>query len=107
MENYQDEGGRIAIPQALHPYMRGVTPHRRPRRADAGSCVTNDDGIHAEGLAALERDRRARSSDDVWVCAPETEQSGASRALTLVRAAARAPAGRRGASPSPARRPTA
>ena len=25
MENYQDEDGRIAIPQALHPYMRGVT----------------------------------------------------------------------------------
>jgi seryl-tRNA synthetase len=25
MENYQDEGGRIAIPQALHPYMRGMT----------------------------------------------------------------------------------
>jgi len=25
LENYQDEGGRIAIPQALHPYMRGVT----------------------------------------------------------------------------------
>ena len=25
MENYQDEGGRIAIPQALHPYMRGQT----------------------------------------------------------------------------------
>ena len=25
MENYQDEGGRIAIPQALHPYMRGVS----------------------------------------------------------------------------------
>jgi seryl-tRNA synthetase len=25
MENYQDEGGRIAVPQALHPYMRGVT----------------------------------------------------------------------------------
>jgi seryl-tRNA synthetase len=25
MENYQDEGGRIAIPQALHSYMRGVT----------------------------------------------------------------------------------
>ncbi len=24
MENYQDEKGRIAIPQALHPYMRGV-----------------------------------------------------------------------------------
>jgi seryl-tRNA synthetase len=25
MENYQDEAGRIAIPQALHPYMPGVT----------------------------------------------------------------------------------
>ena len=25
MENYQDEGGRIAIPQALHPYMRGAS----------------------------------------------------------------------------------
>ena len=25
METYQDDGGRIAVPQALHPYMRGVT----------------------------------------------------------------------------------
>ncbi|HEY2176986.1 MAG TPA: serine--tRNA ligase [Caulobacteraceae bacterium] len=25
METYQDEGGRIAIPQALHPYMRGLS----------------------------------------------------------------------------------
>ena len=25
MENYQDENGRIAIPQALQPYMRGMT----------------------------------------------------------------------------------
>ena len=44
--------------------------------------LTNDDGIHAEGLAALER-IAARLSDDVWICAPETERSGASRALTL------------------------
>jgi 5'-nucleotidase len=44
--------------------------------------LTNDDGIHAEGLAALER-IAAALSDDVWVCAPEYEQSGASRALTL------------------------
>lgn len=44
--------------------------------------VTNDDGIHAEGLAILER-IAATLSDDVWVCAPEVEQSGASRALTL------------------------
>ena len=44
--------------------------------------LTNDDGIHAEGLAALERIARTLT-DDVWVCAPEYEQSGASRALTL------------------------
>ena len=44
--------------------------------------VTNDDGVHAEGLAALER-IAAAISDDVWVAAPEHEQSGASRALTL------------------------
>jgi 5'-nucleotidase len=44
--------------------------------------LTNDDGIHAEGLAALER-IAAALSDDVWICAPENERSGASRALTL------------------------
>jgi 5'-nucleotidase len=44
--------------------------------------VTNDDGIHADGLAALER-IAARLGDEVWVVAPEVEQSGASRALTL------------------------
>ena len=44
--------------------------------------LTNDDGIHAPGLEALER-IAAKLSDDVWVCAPEYEQSGASRALTL------------------------
>lgn len=43
---------------------------------------TNDDGIHATGLAVLEKIAR-RFSDDVWVIAPENEQSGASRALTL------------------------
>jgi len=43
---------------------------------------TNDDGIHATGLAVLEKIASA-FSDDVWVVAPENEQSGASRALTL------------------------
>jgi 5'-nucleotidase len=44
--------------------------------------LTNDDGIHADGLEALER-IAAQLSDDVWVVAPEYERSGASRALTL------------------------
>ena len=44
--------------------------------------VTYDDGIHAPGLAVAETIARALS-DDVWVIAPETEQSGASHSLTL------------------------
>jgi len=44
--------------------------------------LTNDDGIAAEGLACLER-IAAALSDDVWVVAPELEQSGASRAITF------------------------
>ncbi len=38
--------------------------------------------FNAEGLAALER-IAAQLSDDVWVCAPEVEQSGAGRGITL------------------------
>ncbi|AHA99572.1 MULTISPECIES: 5'/3'-nucleotidase SurE [Brucella] len=44
--------------------------------------LTNDDGIHAEGLAVLERIAR-KLSDDVWVVAPETDQSGLAHSLTL------------------------
>ncbi len=44
--------------------------------------VSNDDGIDAEGIQALERVARSLS-DDVWVVAPATEQSGAGHSLTL------------------------
>lgn len=44
--------------------------------------ITNDDGINAEGIKVLERVARTLS-DDVWVVAPETEQSGMSHSLTL------------------------
>ena len=44
--------------------------------------VTNDDGINAPGLETLESIARA-ISDDVWIVAPEMEQSGASRSITL------------------------
>lgn len=46
--------------------------------------ISNDDGIHAHGLSVLEGIAR-QLSDDVWVVAPETEQSGASHSLTLHR----------------------
>jgi len=44
--------------------------------------VTNDDGIHAGGLAALEEIARS-ISDDVWVVAPHEEQSGVGHGLSL------------------------
>jgi 5'-nucleotidase len=44
--------------------------------------LTNDDGVNAEGFEALKR-IAAALSDDVWSCAPELEQSGASRGVTL------------------------
>ncbi|THD43187.1 MAG: 5'/3'-nucleotidase SurE [Bradyrhizobium sp.] len=44
--------------------------------------VTNDDGIHAPGLKALETIAR-RFSDDVFVVAPEIDQSGVSHSLSL------------------------
>ncbi|ANU08718.1 5'/3'-nucleotidase SurE [Paraurantiacibacter namhicola] len=44
--------------------------------------LTNDDGIHAPGLALLEEIAR-EFSDDVWTCAPAEEQSGAGHSLTL------------------------
>lgn len=46
--------------------------------------VSNDDGINAPGLVVLEEVARSLS-DDVWVVAPETEQSGAGHSLTLQR----------------------
>lgn len=44
--------------------------------------VTNDDGIFAPGLKVLE-EIAAEFSDDIWVCAPHEEQSGAGHSLTL------------------------
>src|SRR6478672_9978756 len=44
--------------------------------------ITNDDGIHAEGLNVLERIAR-QLTDDVTVVAPETDQSGVAHSLSL------------------------
>src|SRR6478672_11572778 len=44
--------------------------------------VTNDDGIEAPGLDVLEH-IASQVSKDVWVVAPEADQSGASHSLTL------------------------
>src|SRR3954462_9131813 len=44
--------------------------------------VTNDDGINAEGLDVCEQIARALS-DNVWVVAPEYDQSGVSHSLSI------------------------
>jgi 5'-nucleotidase len=44
--------------------------------------LTNDDGYHAPGFAVLEEIARG-FSDDIWICAPSEEQSGAGHSLTL------------------------
>lgn len=44
--------------------------------------LTNDDGIHAPGLKVLEGIAR-RFSEDIWICAPAEEQSGAGHSLSL------------------------
>jgi 5'-nucleotidase len=46
--------------------------------------LTNDDGVHAPGLKVLEEIAR-QFSDDIWICAPSEEQSGAGHSLTLTR----------------------
>src|SRR5215472_15813355 len=44
--------------------------------------LTNDDGIYAPGLGVLE-EIAGVLSDDVWIVAPETDQSGVSHSLSL------------------------
>ena len=44
--------------------------------------LTNDDGINAPGLSVLEEIAR-ELSDDIWIAAPEEEQSGKGRAISL------------------------
>src|ERR1700720_1785121 len=46
--------------------------------------ISNDDGIRSPGIQVLEKIAR-ELSDDVWVVAPEQEQSGASHWLTTRR----------------------
>jgi len=55
---------------------------RQEKGPDLRILITNDDGIQAPGLDTLQQ-IAAALSDDVWVVAPETDQSGAAHSLTL------------------------
>lgn len=82
----------MARPCAGHDILGGTRYHgamadsstalERLRKRAPRILLTNDDGIHAPGFACLERIARALS-DDLWMVAPENEQSGASHSLTL------------------------
>ena len=52
--------------------------------ARARILISNDDGVQSPGLRLLTKVARS-VSPDVWVVAPELEQSGASHSLTLYR----------------------
>jgi 5'-nucleotidase len=55
-----------------------------PDLSSARILISNDDGINAPGLKVLERIAHYISRD-VWVVAPETEQSAAGHSLTIRR----------------------
>ncbi len=57
-----------------NPYLKGIY--------DVQILLTNDDGIYAPGLAALER--QLRMMGDVTVVAPLTEQSGVGHSITYL-----------------------
>ena len=87
METYQQQDGSIAVPDALQRYMGGREEDRGKRIMSVATkpmriLVTNDDGIHAEGLDVCAEIGRALS-DDVWIIAPEFDQSGVSHSLSL------------------------
>lgn len=52
--------------------------------SDIRILVSNDDGIQAPGIKVLEKVARGLTKD-VWVVAPETEQSAAGHSLTIRR----------------------
>ena len=57
--------------------------HKFPRRLGGlRILISNDDGVRAPGIKVMERIAK-QISDDVWVCAPMNEQSGAGHSLSL------------------------
>src|SRR5258708_11125415 len=62
--------------------IRAIHTNAFQRHSPLRILVTNDDGIHAEGLDVCEKIARMLS-DDVWVIAPEYDQSGVAHSLSL------------------------
>ena len=77
----------FALPATLRGDYSGAWRSRRKTGLNCGFPVqillTNDDGIYAPGLAAMER--ALRKLGDVAVVAPATEQSGVAHSITYLR----------------------
>src|SRR5579871_2311968 len=77
---------RPADPPAANRPFRATT--LSPQRGDRAKTrpmrilLTNDDGVHAQGLKLLESIAR-ELSDDVTIVAPESDQSGVAHSLSL------------------------
>ena len=57
--------------------------HEFPRRLGGlRILISNDDGVRAPGIKVMQRIAK-QISDDVWICAPMDEQSGAGHSLSL------------------------
>jgi seryl-tRNA synthetase len=92
LENYQNEDGSVTVPEALRALhgRAGNDPWtsegevKLPELSRTRILVTNDDGIHAPGLEAL-IEIATQLSSDVWVVAPEFNQSGAGHSLSISR----------------------
>ena len=92
METYQQADGSIAVPDALQSYMGGIKSMRpatseRPgwsRRYDCGCAFSSPTTTASTPVGSRCCEEIARAlSDDVWVVAPETDQSGVSHSLSL------------------------
>lgn len=59
-----------------------LTLHYPSDLKNARILIANDDGIHSQGIKVLER-AAATVCDNVYVCAPENEQSAAGHSLTI------------------------
>ena len=70
--------GRGKISDLMGDVAQGIKAFKKGMRI----LCTNDDGIHAPGLQIVEQIAKALS-DDVWVVAPELDQSGVSHSLSL------------------------
>src|ERR1700746_3843950 len=64
------------------PTWAALSESRKLEAAPVRILITNDDGIYAPGLALMERIAKT-ISDDIFIVAPEHDQSGVAHSLTI------------------------